>query len=108
MSSITPAPAADYRLGASGQIELTEEGEAVVRAFREAEAAFDALEPSWAGAYLASLFVRHPWLQSLRIALRASAEYDDQGGSYRSISNSVSAVSSIPGAALPEDLTDDG
>jgi len=108
MNPITSAPAADYRLGASGQIELSEEGQAVVRAFREAEAAFDALEPSWAGAYLAGLFLRHPWLQSLRIALWASAEYDDLGGSYRSISNSVAAVNAVPGVTLPDDVTDNG
>lgn len=105
---ITPAPAADYRLGASGRIELSDEGQAVVQAFREAETAFDALEASWAGAYLAGLFLRHLWLQSLRITLWASAEYDDHGGSYRSISNSVADVTAVPGAALPEDVTDDG
>jgi hypothetical protein len=108
MSSITPAPAADYRLGASGRIELSDEGQAVVHTFREAEAAYDTLEHSWAGAYLAGLFLQHPWLQSLRITLSASSEYDDQGGSYRSISNSVTSVEAVPGATLPEDLTDDG
>lgn len=103
-----PAPAADYRLGASGRIDLSDEGQAVVQAFHEAEAAFDTLEASWAGAYLASLFQRYPWLQSMRITLWASAEYDDQGGSYRSISNRVAAVNTAPGVALPEDVTDNG
>lgn len=108
ITEITPAPAADYRLGASGRIELSAEGQAVEQAFREAEAAFNALETSWAGAYLAGLFLRYPWLQSLRITLWASAEYDDQGGSYRSISNSVAAVNAVPGVTLPEDVTDNG
>lgn len=103
-----PAPAADYRLGTSGRIELSDEGQAVMQAFHEAESVFDALEVSWAGAYLASLFLRYPWLQSLRITLWASAEYDDQGGSYRSISNSVAAVNAVPGATLPEDVMDNG
>lgn len=106
MNPITAAPAADYRLDASGRIELSNEGQAVVQAFREAETAFDALESSWAGAYLASLFLQHPWLQSLRITLWASSEYDDQGGSYRSISNGVSAVNAVPGVTLPTDVTD--
>lgn len=108
LTPMIPAPAADYRLGASGRIELSDEGQAVERAFHEAEAAFDTLEASWAGAYLASLFQRYPWLQSLRITLWASAEYDDQGGSYRSISNSVATVNAVPGATLPEDVTDNG
>lgn len=103
-----PAPADDYRLGASGRIELSDEGQGVVQAFHEAEAAFDTLEASWAGAYLASLFQRYPWLQSMRITLWASAEYDDQGGSYRSISNGVAAVNAVPSVTLPEDVTDNG
>lgn len=87
---------------------MSDECQAGVHIFREAEAAFDALEHSWAGAYLAGLFLQHPWLQSLCISLWASSEYDDQGGSYRSISNCVASVEALPGATLPEDVTDDG
>lgn len=105
---MNPAPAADYRLGTSGQIELSDAGQAVVHAFREAESAFDSLEASWVGAYLAGLFLRHPWLQSLRVTLWASAEYDDQGGSYRSISSDVAAVTAVPGESMPENMADAG
>jgi hypothetical protein len=98
----------DYRVDGSGTISATEAGLAIDRAYREAEGAFDALQQCWAGACLAGLFVRHPWLQSLRATLSASAEYDDQGSTYRSISNAVTQAAPVAGAALPDAVTDEG
>lgn len=98
----------DYRVDASGAITVTEAALAVDRAYREAERAFDTLQHCWAGACLAGLFVRHTWLQSLRATLSASAEYDDQGGTYRSISNAVTQVVPVAGATLPDSVIDEG
>ena len=98
----------DYRVDTAGAITVTEAGLAIDHAYREAERAFDTLQHSWAGACLAGLFVRHPWLQSMRATLSASAEYDDQGGTYRSISNAVMQVVPVADAALPDAVLDEG
>ncbi|MDE2300272.1 MAG: hypothetical protein KGK18_19150 [Burkholderiales bacterium] len=108
MNTIDTPEAADYTLNGAGRVVLNDAGSAVVAAFRQAETAYDTLQQSWAGACLASLFLRHPWLQSLRITLSASAEYNDQGGSYRSVSNSVTQVLAVAEASLPDSLVDEG
>ena len=98
----------NYQVDTAGAITVTEAGLAVDHAYREAERAFDTLQHCWAGACLAGLFVRHPWLQSLRATLSASAEYDDQGGTYRSIRNTVMEVVPVANAALPDSVVDQG
>ncbi len=108
MSTEVHEPPADYVVNASGRIDLNDQGQSVVQTYREAEEAFDALQTCWAGACLAGLFLRHPWLQSLRITLSASAEFDDQGGCFRSINNSVTQVLPVPGVPLPESAMRDG
>lgn len=108
MSTNDTLDTADYVMSDAGQVNLNAAGTAVVEAFREAEKAYDALQQSWAGACLAGLFMRHGWLQSLRITLSASDEYDDQGGSYRSVSNSVTQVLPVPGVPPPESLVCEG
>ena len=100
--------AADYQVRTDGTIHISEAGRDIERTYRDAERAFDTLQLSWAGACLAALFVRHAWLQSARITLSASAEYDDQGGTYRSISNSVAQVVPVADAAWPETVIADG
>lgn len=108
MSTIDTLNTADYVMSEAGQVILNAAGTAVMETFREAEMAYDALQQSWAGACLAGLFMRHGWLQSLRITLSASAEYDDQGGSYRSVSNAVTQVLPVPGVAPPQSLVCEG
>ena len=108
MNTTENTDAPDYRVDASGAITVTEAGLAIDRTYREAERAFDTLQHCWAGACLAGLFVRHPWLQSLRASLSASAEYDDQGGTYRSISNAVTQAVPVAGATLPDSVIDEG
>lgn len=108
MSTIDTFDTADYVMSEAGQVNLNAAGTAVVETFREAGKAYDALQQSWAGACLAGLFLRHGWLQSLRITLSASAEYDDQGGSYRSVSNSVTQVLPVPGVPPPQSLIYEG
>lgn len=98
----------DYRVDTLGAITVTEAGLAIDRAYREAERAFDHLQRCWAGAGLAGLFVRYPWLLSMRVTLSTSAEYDDQGGTYRSISNAVMQVAPVADAALPDLVIDEG
>ena len=108
MNDTHAAGAADYQVGCGGTIHTTEAGRDVELTYRDAERAFDTLQLSWAGACLAAFFVRHAWLQSARITLIASAEYDDQGGTYRSISNSVAQVVPVADATWPETVIADG
>lgn len=51
--------------------------------------AVDRLEACYAGAVVLHLFAAAPWLQSFELDLSASFEYDDEGGTYRSIWLSV-------------------
>lgn len=108
MSNTATCALADYVVTDTDPMLLNDEGQAVVQAYRAAERAYDALHRSWAGAYLAGLFLRNPWLHSARITLTASAEYNDQGGTYRSVSNSVTQVTPAPGAPLPQSLVNAG
>jgi hypothetical protein len=108
MSNTENADAPDYRVDTDGAITVTEAGLAIDRAYREAERAFDNLQHCWAGACLAGLFLRHPWLQALRATLSASTQYDDQGGTYRSISNTVTQVVPVAGVPLPGTVLDEG
>lgn len=108
VSSTNKHEQSDYVVTAADLMGLNNAGQAVVQAYREAENAYDLLQQCWAGAYLAGMFLRHPWLQSLRITLTASAEYNDQGGTYRSVSNSATQVLPVPGMALPQSLVNAG
>jgi len=62
------------------------------------------IDATYAGAVIVDVFRRHPWLQSFTLEFRPSAEYDDQGGSYRSISSSATAVTCVPGEQLPSEV----
>ena len=62
------------------------------------------VRPSWAGAMIATAFIELPWLQAMTFELTASAEYDDDGGSYRSITVAVRDVVPVNGADIPEDF----
>jgi hypothetical protein len=94
MSNTATTEPADYVVTDTNPMLLNDEGQAVVQAYREAEKAYDALQQSW--------------LHSARITLTASAEYNDQGGTYRSVSNSVTQVTPAPGAPLPQSLVSAG
>ena len=105
---LNPNPSADFILSPTGALARNAQGVAIEAAYREAERAHDALELSWAGAYVASLFQQHPWLLAMTITLSASAEYDDQGGTYRSVSNNVTDVVVVSDVTLPDEALDDG
>lgn len=98
----------DYLVTETNPMMLNEAGLAVMQAYREAKEACEALQQCWAGAFLAGLFQRNPWLQCARITLTASAEYDDQGGSYRSVSASATQALPVPGMTLPASLVHKG
>jgi hypothetical protein len=98
----------DYVLTEADTVLLNDAGRAVAQAYAEAEQALVALRRCWAGACLAGLFRRNAWLQSARLTLTASAEYDDQGASCRIVSASVTRVLPVPGLALPSSLVQRG
>lgn len=98
----------DFVVTGTDPMMLNDEGTAVMQAYREAEKAYEALQQCWAGAYLVGLFQRNPWLQSARITLTASSEYNDQGGSYRSVNASVTQALPVPGMVLPAALVHEG
>lgn len=98
----------DYLLTEADTVLLNDAGRAVVQACAEAERALVDLRQCWAGAYCAGLFRRNAWLQCARITLTAAAEYDDQGGSYRSVSSTATQVLPVPGMALPPSLIREG
>ena len=108
MSNAATHAQPDYLVTETDPMLLNAEGRAVVQAYRAAEKAFDTLQQCWAGAYFAGLFQRNPWLQSVRITLSAAAEYNDQGGSYRSVSASVTQALPVPGLGLPPSLVHEG
>lgn len=97
--------AADYIVGKDGQpIALNEAGQAVLEQFHEAERARETLQAAWAGAMIATVFIELTWLQAMTFELTASAEYDDDGGSYRSITVEVRDALPVNGADIPEDF----
>lgn len=98
----------DYLLTEPDTMILNDEGRTVVQTFREAEKAVGALKQCWAGACLAGLLQSNLWLQSARITLTASSEYNDQGGSNCSVSASVTQALPVPGLALPASLLHEG
>lgn len=92
----------------NGKIEVNQAGKAVQETYRKAREAWTRLNANYAGALVASIFAARPWLQGFTIDLQASAEFDDAGGYYRTISSSISDVSTVDGAEIPEDLDTDG
>lgn len=98
----------DYLVTGTDPMMLNAAGQAVLQAHRAAEKVFDTLQQCWAGAYLVGLFQRNLWLQSARITFTASSEYNDQGGSYRSVNASVTQALPVPGMVLPAALVHQG
>jgi hypothetical protein len=59
---------------------------------------------SLVGAGLVQLFRSAPWLESFTLELSAESEYDDHGGSYRSITLRAPDAQALTGAVLPDDV----
>lgn len=100
----TPA----YRVDAAGNIRLNDAGQSLRTQYEAFKTQVEALDRSWCDAVLASLFVRHPWLQSLTMTAGTSWEYDDSGGCYLSGFCRIDTVSFVASITLPEYVLDEG
>jgi hypothetical protein len=68
---------------------------------------YDAVNATYVGAYLLKLLHTFAWLQTAEIKLMPSSEYDDEGGSFRSISVRIENVTSVADFELPSELQED-
>lgn len=75
-------------------------------AFQTARLTHEAVERAWAGACIASVFRQWTWLAAMKLSFVPESEYDDQGGTFRSISFTVSNLEAVSGVQLPEMLGD--
>lgn len=67
------------------------------------------MDASYAGAWALTVLIEYPCIQSFKLTFTAAAEYDDEGGTYRSASGSIYAIKVIEATAVPEDwIGDDG
>lgn len=67
------------------------------------------LDAAYAGGLILLMFHQAPWLQSCSFVLRASSEYNDEGGYSRSIRLSdVTEVVRVPGVEPSPDLCEGG
>jgi hypothetical protein len=90
--------AADYILEqGSDAIVLNDSGHGLCVEYNTTRAAYAALECGAAGALIVSIFVERPWLLAMAINLSASDEYDDEGGTYRSITTRITDVHCLAG-----------
>lgn len=65
------------------------------------------LDLAWAGAAVAQVFLRHPWLRSARLDLWTEAVCDDTGGMFSTHCARFGKVLAMEGAQVPPDLLDD-
>lgn len=91
-----------------GAIGLNAAAEAVNAQFERLKLEKDRLDAAYVGALIASLFATHPWLASFKLGLTATSEYDDRGGTYRSINAHPYSVEAVPGTPLPEEVNNEG
>lgn len=104
MSTETTTEQPTYLVHAGGELRLNDAGIEADQQYRKARAIHEALDNSLAGAILARLFLKHAWLDAVTLSFEVTSEYDDSGGSYRSVHCQASATSAVPGYALPNDL----
>ncbi|MFT3815649.1 MAG: hypothetical protein QM740_20170 [Acidovorax sp.] len=93
---MTPAPiesAADYLLLDDTHIAPNEAGEWIKAAYEATVSSYQRLRRCWAGAFLAQLFARRPWLDAARLTLSVSFEYGDDGSYFRTGSVAASRKS---------------
>lgn len=97
-----------YHVQADGDLVLNKAGMEVGARYREARAEQARLDNCWAGAVLAGLFLKHLWLDAVRLSFEVRSEYDDSGGFYRCVSCRVSVPRAVPGHPLPEEASAQG
>lgn len=96
---------ADYIVSKDGKnIAINEAGSLVEDRYEAAKAAYGKLDCARAGAYMASIFVNMPWLDTMSVVLSAQAEYDDDGSCYRCIR--VKDLTVTAGVDLPAEVVD--
>jgi hypothetical protein len=98
----------DYEVDATGTMRETESVKPILDRLREMERVRDLINAAWCGALIAGLFKQNEWLESFTLDLEATAEYDDSGGSYRSVSLYVRGVKARNGSELPESVAEGG
>jgi len=108
MSTENPKERATFLAQADGTLTLNQAGIELQSRYRRVEAEHDALEASWAGAFLARLFAQFAWLDAVTLSFAVSAEYDDSGGYFRSISCQIRSARAVPQHAPPEELLTEG
>ncbi|HCE27552.1 MAG TPA: hypothetical protein DET46_01005 [Comamonadaceae bacterium] len=108
MSTENPQQHPTFLAQADGTLALNQAGIELQTRYRQVKAEHDALDASWAGAFLARLFAQHAWLDAVRLSFAVSAEYDDSGGYFRSISCHILSACAVPQHPLPEELLTEG
>lgn len=98
---------ADYKVDAEGTMRASESVQPIIDQLQELKMVRELLDAAWCGALIASLFKQNSWLEGFTLDLEASAEYDDRGGSYRSVSLNVCAVTRREGQPLPDSVMDE-
>lgn len=98
----------DFTASKDGSVGINQAGRTLHAEANEISRKQRALDAAFTGAVAASLFYDHPWLDALTIKLSATAEYDDSGGTYRSINVQVSDLLVVPGVAVQEDFMTEG
>lgn len=97
-----------YLVCADGTLALNGAGVEAKARYEKARADHERLANSRAGAILARLFQRHAWLDAVTLCFAVTSEYNDYGGTYRSVSCQAAAPRDVPEQALPEDLFPEG
>jgi hypothetical protein len=99
--STTPS----YIVTDANELVTSVRASSVLARFRVLSEQVRILRCSFVGAYFASLFKAHPWLDTLSVTFKAEFQLSDEGQCYRSIKieadeNSISQVANL---ALPSD-----
>lgn len=81
-----------WLMTADGTLQQTEVVAAVAAQAQAAKAAEAEVDRAWAGALFAKMFAERAWLMALTVSFWVSDEYNDMGGTFRTVSVSVSDV----------------
>lgn len=92
----------------AGRVQINEAASQLVAEHDRLTRQRGELTAAFVGAFMALLLQEHPWLKAADITAWASDEYNDQGGTFRCISVSVSNSSAAAGAQLPDSVSEDG
>jgi hypothetical protein len=97
----------DYLADAKG-VGPSSEAQTAIELLHKVRAIEELLDLAWVGAAVAQLFMRHAWLQSVRVHVSSGNEYNDEGGSYITHSLRFSDATAAPNVRIPDDLLGEG